>query len=154
MCGRIKSSSHRSNTKRSPQYADAKNCPRFIRRSFSWDFGTTTSNRAPPLSIASSIGGLALRGKSSKLPNSTSANPFKSHLVKTMHEICRPKDEAKRVCAARGFSSLQEWRKQNRRAIAEFQSRASAKGADRQRFHTLISALESDFNTYLKDWTS
>lgn len=71
-----------------------------------------------------------------------------------MYEICKPKDESKRVCAARGFASLQEWRKINRRTVAEFESRRGRKGEDGRRLEILISALESDFNTYLKDWTS
>jgi hypothetical protein len=71
-----------------------------------------------------------------------------------MHEVSKGKDESKQCCAARGFATLQEWRKANRRAVAEFRSRMSKRGEDKTRLRRLIATLDSEFRIYLEMWTS
>lgn len=56
--------------------------------------------------------------------------------------------EAKIVSAARGFTSVTHWMRENRKAWAGFNSRLSKKGEDRERLARLMQSLDLEF----KQW--
>lgn len=55
--------------------------------------------------------------------------------------------EAKEKAAARGFTSVNHWMQENRKAAASFRS-SPAKGAARRRLNRLARALDDEFNQF------
>jgi hypothetical protein len=56
--------------------------------------------------------------------------------------------EARQTAAARGFSSVRQWMKENRKAWQGFNSRRNVKGENRERLARLMSALDAEFNQW------
>lgn len=59
------------------------------------------------------------------------------------------KETANRYRTARGFSSFQEWSRQNREAEKNFRSRMNIPSEDKERLEALIETLEADRARYI-----